>query len=351
MTYRGVPFLVTERAGARSAEPPRASGRPLLPRRLSGIRFSTSARRTSQGRALPFVPEGASTPVTPASSGRSENAAPRLSDVDPRTLLLGLLALLAIAVVSALVGTAIARFAFGYVERANSPFATSQQAVNLSTPQSAWEKGAAPQLYQTDPQWAERPYGASTLGALGAAPTCLAMAHVALSGDATVGPVEAAAYAQNNGLAQEDATPLLTDGAAGLGLSAKAVEPDEMALRSELQPRAPRHLRHGARHLRRGHFLHRARAHRRAQPAGHPRPLEQRAHGTALVLRRHPGQQRRPVVLHPRAVGPQGAGSNRIALPRQTPRPNAPPGRTRTASACGLRPSPRHVTPKQGPPA
>ena len=105
--------------------------------------------------------------------------------------------------------------------------------MNLSTPQSAWEKGAAPQrLYQTDPQWAERPYGASTLGALGAAPTCLAMAHVALSGDATVGPVEAAAYAQNNGFAQEDATPLLTDGAAGLGLSAKAVEPDEMALRS-----------------------------------------------------------------------------------------------------------------------
>ena len=239
MTYRGVPFLVTERAGARGAEPPRASGRPLLPRRLSGIRFSTSARRTSQGRALPFVPEGASTPVTPASSGRSENAAPRLSDVDPRTLLLGLLALLAIAVVSALVGTAIARFAFGYVERANSPFATSQQAVNLSTPQSAWEKGAAPSFYQTDPQWAERPYGASTLGALGAAPTCLAMAHVALSGDATVGPVEAAAYAQNNGLAQEDATPLLTDGAAGLGLSAKAVEPDEMALRSELNRGRP----------------------------------------------------------------------------------------------------------------
>ena len=31
-----------------------------------------------------------------------------------------------------------------------------------------------PFLYQTDPQWAERPYGASTLGALGAAPTCLA---------------------------------------------------------------------------------------------------------------------------------------------------------------------------------
>ena len=155
------------------------------------------------------------------------------------TVLLVLLALLAIAVVSALVGTAIARFAFGYVERANSPFAISQQAVNLSTPQSAWEKGAAPQLYQTDPQWAERPYGASTLGALGAAPTCLAMAHVALSGDATVGPVEAAAYAQNNGFAQEDATPLLTDGAAGLGLSAKAVEPDEMALRSELNRGRP----------------------------------------------------------------------------------------------------------------
>lgn len=239
MTYRGVPFLVTERAGSSGTEPPRASGRPLLPRRLSGIRFSTSARRSLQGRALPFVPEGASAPVAPASSGRSENAAPRLADIDPRTLFLGLLALLAIAVVSALVGTAIARFAFGYVERANSPFATSQQAVNLSTPQSAWEKGAAPQLYQTDPQWAERPYGASTLGALGAAPTCLAMAHVALSGDATIGPVEAAAYAQNNGLAQEDATPLLTDGAAGLGLSAKAVEPDEMALRSELNRGRP----------------------------------------------------------------------------------------------------------------
>ena len=90
----------------------------------AAFRASGSPRRRaapSQGRALPFVPEGASTPVTPASSGRSENAAPRLSDVDPRTLLLGLLALLAIAVVSALVGTAIARFAFGYVERANSP--------------------------------------------------------------------------------------------------------------------------------------------------------------------------------------------------------------------------------------
>ena len=70
MTYRGVPFLVTERAGARSAEPPRASGRPLLPRRLSGIRFSTSARRTSQGLSLihifPFRGTLAAAQDTPA---------------------------------------------------------------------------------------------------------------------------------------------------------------------------------------------------------------------------------------------------------------------------------------------
>ena len=248
MAYRGLPYLVAASAGcarADAAAPP-APRRPFL-QRLAGIGPAPHARRRNPGGAAGAGAENASqgepegTPaVLPATSGRDARATPRLSDVEPRKLLVGVLALLCIAAASALAGVGLARVALDAVDAARSPFATNAQAVNQSTPQSAWRKGTAPQLYQTDSQWADRPYGAGTIGAFGAAPTCLAMAHIALTGDVTVGPVEAASYSLNSGFAQqEDATALLTEGAAGLGLAAAPVEADEMSLRSEINRGRP----------------------------------------------------------------------------------------------------------------
>lgn len=191
----------------------------------------------------PDAPASASvgTPrVLPATSGRRTKSFPRLSELDPRRFLLGILALLAIGVASAFAGIALANLAIDAVDGAESPFAEGKQAENLSTPQSSWKQGTVPQLYQTDQQWAQRPYGSSTIGASGAAPCCLAMAHISLTGDAETGPVEIAAFAQNNGLAKPgDATTLLVEGAEGIGLRAKQLEPSEIALRSEINRGRP----------------------------------------------------------------------------------------------------------------
>lgn len=97
-----------------------------------------------------------------------------------------------------------------------------------------------PQLYQVDPQWADRPYGSGTIGTSGAAPLALAMVRIDLTGDASVGPVEVASTAQRDGYAyQADATALLTDGAAGLGLTARPVEASEPAVRRQINSGFP----------------------------------------------------------------------------------------------------------------
>lgn len=173
--------------------------------------------------------------ILPATSGRPARPAPRLSDLNPRHFLLGILALLAIGVASAFAGITLANLAIDAVSDANSLFSSETQGENLSTPQSSWKQGTTPQLYQTDQQWALRPYGSSTIGAAGAAPCCLAMAHICLTGDVETGPVEIASFAQNNGFAKPGkTTALLTEGAEGIGLCAKQLEASEMALRSEI---------------------------------------------------------------------------------------------------------------------
>ena len=79
-----------------------------------------------------------------------------------------------------------------------------------------------PTLYQDDPQWADRPYGSRTVGGAGAAPLCLAMVRIEATGDASMGPVEVASLSQSSGYADTvEATGLLTDGAAQLGLASR----------------------------------------------------------------------------------------------------------------------------------
>ena len=92
-----------------------------------------------------------------------------------------------------------------------------------------------PTLYQDDPQWADRPYGSRTVGDAGAAPLCLAMVHIEATGDASVGPVEVASLSQSSGYADTvEATGLLTDGAAQLGLASREIDANELAMRREL---------------------------------------------------------------------------------------------------------------------
>ena len=119
-------------------------------------------------------------------------------------------------------------FAFGLRRtRRTPPSPPAQQAVNLSTPQSAWRKGAAPQPLPDRPPVGGTPLRRLHPGSLGR------RAH--LPGHGARRPERGRdggaawrrpSYAQNSGFAQqEDATALLTDGRGGAwACAAAAVE-------------------------------------------------------------------------------------------------------------------------------
>ncbi len=73
---------------------------------------------------------------------------------------------------------------------ADSPYVTAEVSKPVSTPASQWKAGEIPSLYQSDAAWGATPYGQSTLADAGGAPTALAMAYVAVTGQpGTFSPV------------------------------------------------------------------------------------------------------------------------------------------------------------------
>lgn len=241
MRYRGFPFFVAEHAGAGRHPNLSASRQHTLPVRPFGVRHPASVRK---GQSK--TPSGLCDTTCPPQALRTHaSTKPTLSDIEPRRLLAAVALMLLIACASALLGIAVTH---GLIEasrqttaeRGTLGAAGSTKAASKSTPQAEWKRGTLPRLFLADVQWAARPYGSSTISAAGAAPLSLAMVHVCLTGDKTIGPVEMASFAQQQGYASlDDATPLLTDGAAALGLKAQAVSPNEQAIRSRVNAGHP----------------------------------------------------------------------------------------------------------------
>lgn len=233
MPYRGIPYLIASSGGAPNRFDPHASSRHRMPDRRTGMRCTVEPpRRNRRGDA-----SGCDT-VLPAQARTGRPASPDLRQIDGRRLAVAAAVILCVVLFSALVGMNVARIALVYLDgeiaEASAP-ADAAATASLSTPASQWKRGAAPELYQADPQWSDRAFGPTTIGAGGAAPVCLAMAHIKLTGSREIGPVEAAYATQQAGFADaRNPTALLTDGAGAVGLEAHAIEHAELAIRRQL---------------------------------------------------------------------------------------------------------------------
>lgn len=105
-----------------------------------------------------------------------------------------------------------------------------------STPRTEWRAGEVPSLYQTDPQWASHPYAGGTVEKNGCGPTCLSMVYVALTGRDDLDPAAMADFSERGGYTSDGMTAwaLMTEGAAGLGLSSEELPASESAVREAL---------------------------------------------------------------------------------------------------------------------
>lgn len=235
MHYHSFFYFVTQDAGSEGSADPYARERRCLPNRTHGIRYASSPRRSPCIRS--YAPSASVRPVCP---GEAEPGKPHLDGIDPKRILIAAAIMIAVAVVCAVAGVLAANAVAGTIEAAVLPESVygddnATRAENLSDPSSTWEQGSAPLLFQQDPAWADRPYGPGTIGSSGTAPLCLAMALVDVTGDASANPVEVASLSQRSGWADaSDATPLLTEGAAALGLAASPVEATEPAIRQAI---------------------------------------------------------------------------------------------------------------------
>lgn len=236
MPYRGFFYFVSQSASSDYRSDPYATERRCLPNRTHGIRYASAPKRTACIKT--YAPSKA---VRPATAGVSASARKERQSIDPQRIVKAVFVMVLVAVLSAFLGMNAARALAGYVDGSLIPLAnaatgeSAQGAEGLSTPQSSWERGTVPTLYQDDAQWANRPYGSGTVGDAGAAPLCLSMVSIDALGNADNGPVQVASYAQSAGYANSsDASALLADGAAGLGLAAQEVDANEMAMRREL---------------------------------------------------------------------------------------------------------------------
>ena len=142
-------------------------------------------------------------------------------------LTLGIVGMMgAIAVVAWLVVASIA----------NGMEHTSGSMAYHSTPRSEWQKGEVPFLYQTDPQWASRPYAGGTVEKNGCGPTCLSMVYVALTGCDDLDPAAMADFSERGGYTTDGMTAwaLMSDGATELGLTSEELPATAAAVRETL---------------------------------------------------------------------------------------------------------------------
>lgn len=105
-----------------------------------------------------------------------------------------------------------------------------------SQPAWQWRKGEVPELYQTDPRWADQPYAGATVAESGCGPTCLTMAYVCLTGSKDHDPASMCELSEANGHVEQGMTSwsLMNDGVRLLGLESEELPADVSALRSAL---------------------------------------------------------------------------------------------------------------------
>lgn len=237
MAYRGRFYIVSSSTGGRLSCDPYATERHDMPDRRTGVRPSADRVPEPGTRVEPFSrPEELRHPA----HARGSHAALRVSNPSKRRR--------RYAIALATAGVALAAVAIGVFATheigsyLTAPSASATASWAKSTPREEWHRGEVPRLFQADPAWAEAPYGPGTLAQDGAAPLSLAMAGIGITGDAAFDPVAVAAFANEQGFAgraDADPTPLLTDGAAALGLQAYPLEPSEIGLRRQLNAGRP----------------------------------------------------------------------------------------------------------------
>lgn len=99
-----------------------------------------------------------------------------------------------------------------------------------------FETGSVPLLMQWDKRWGYDFYGDSMIGLAGCGPTCMTMAYLYYTEDATMNPRKMAEFAQNSGYHTQEGTSwdFWTGGAAELGLSGEMISLTEAAMQSVL---------------------------------------------------------------------------------------------------------------------
>lgn len=125
---------------------------------------------------------------------------------------------------------------------ADSPYATADSAQLSSTSADQWKAGTIPSLYQSDPAWGATVYGQGTMADTGAAPTALAMAYVAVTGNDDLTPVDFAIWATEHDMTAsgvDAVTAYLSAAAPEFGLSLDPVELDDHALRHAIVSNTP----------------------------------------------------------------------------------------------------------------
>lgn len=111
-----------------------------------------------------------------------------------------------------------------------------------STPRSLWKKGSMPNLYQTDPEWADVEYSGGPLAEQGCGPTALSMVYIYLTGDTELDPPAMARFSTEAGYSTDrdgSYRTLMSDGAALLGLESRAVEVSPEGIAAELEEGRP----------------------------------------------------------------------------------------------------------------
>ena len=95
-----------------------------------------------------------------------------------------------------------------------------------------------PLFLQYDEEWGYADYGNDLVAYSGSAPTCLSMAYTYLKQDGSMNPVKVADYSTEHGYVDEQGATnwtLMTDGAAGLGLSAETLNVNEDDMKAALE--------------------------------------------------------------------------------------------------------------------
>ena len=100
------------------------------------------------------------------------------------------------------------------------------------------DEGEIPYLIQYDTRWGYHGYGSSVMGITGCGPTCLSMAVIGLTGNASATPARIADYAESSGhyvSGAGTAWTLFDTGAAAFGLRGEAISTNDDDMRARLR--------------------------------------------------------------------------------------------------------------------